>query len=296
MFAPALDLADPAPVECGEAAFEILNPASGESSVGFELRFTRSTRPDARSASADDSREVRPHSLQPGQCVFHLGQLDLNAGLLCLCPAGEDVEDQFGAVDDGQIDRLFEVAHLPGGQVVVEDDEFGIGRVTDVGDFLGLALADIVSSVDLPPLLRHSPDDFGPGGGGQRRQLVQRIIRGHDGVWQDNFHQHRSLLFGAEFGSRQFFQVVASSLPMNILAAPHTGSRRPHYITPCGSRTDGGRGKGGKACASGEFNDPQVPPLVESDDLQQAHRGGPPGRAEVIRLVRLEPTRIANVF
>ena len=43
--------------------------------------------------------KVRPHPLQPRQRVFELGQFDRQPGLVRLRAAGEDVEDQLGAVE-----------------------------------------------------------------------------------------------------------------------------------------------------------------------------------------------------
>jgi hypothetical protein len=70
---------------------------------------------------------VAPHLPQPGQRVFQLRQLDLQARLHRPRPGGEDVEDQFAAVQDLDLGGLFQVADLRGAQVVIEDDDIGVG-------------------------------------------------------------------------------------------------------------------------------------------------------------------------
>jgi len=57
---------------------------------------------------------VGPHPLQPRHGVFVLGQLHREPGLLRLRAAGEDVEDQLGAVEDLDVGGPFEVAGLGG--------------------------------------------------------------------------------------------------------------------------------------------------------------------------------------
>ena len=144
-----------------------------EPAVLFELRLAGAADADA---AAVIPRQVGPHLLQPRQRVFQLGQLDLQPGLRRAGPGGEDVEDQLAAVEDLDAGRLFQVADLGRGEVVVEDDDVGVGG-------LDAALATprpCPCRCRWPGLMScrfwvSSPTTVGAGGVGQAAQLVQRV-------------------------------------------------------------------------------------------------------------------------
>ena len=68
----------------------------------------------------------------------------------------EDVEDERGAVDDLDLDDLFELAQLAGCELAIADHGVGAGPMHDVAELLGLAGADVgrrvrpVTALDKP--------------------------------------------------------------------------------------------------------------------------------------------------
>ena len=135
-----------------------------QAAVFFQLGFARPAEPHALLLP----RQVRPHPLQPRHGVFQLGQLDGQPGLRRLGAAGEDVEDQFGAVEDLQPDGLFQVAGLAGAQIVVEDHQVGVFGGGQRGELLDLAVAQIgggiggIAALGQPADHPHAPP-FRPG-------------------------------------------------------------------------------------------------------------------------------------
>jgi hypothetical protein len=67
--------------------------------VHFQLLFTGTARADA----AAQAREYGSVSRKPGQQVVQLGEFHLELPFPAASPAGEDIEDDLGAIDDLQI-------------------------------------------------------------------------------------------------------------------------------------------------------------------------------------------------
>src|SRR5256886_10718230 len=86
------------------------------STVGLELGLTRSPRADA----AAETLEVAPLPDQPRQEIGELGELHLELALARARALREDVEDQRGAVDHFDPERLPDVALLARRQRVVD--------------------------------------------------------------------------------------------------------------------------------------------------------------------------------
>jgi len=78
-------------------------------------------------------------------------------------PAGEDIEDEFAAVEDFALGGALDFADLRGGEVVVEDHHIGVVGVGPLPDFLQLALADATGGVVRPAALHDAADDHGSG-------------------------------------------------------------------------------------------------------------------------------------
>ncbi len=92
--------------------------------------------------------------------------------------AGEDVENQLGAIEDLQADRLLEIASLGRGEIVVEDDDVGFGGRGEALQLFDLATAEIGGHVGGFPALGQYTDHMGPGRDGQAFQFVQRVFLG----------------------------------------------------------------------------------------------------------------------
>ena len=95
---------------------------------------------------------------------MHLGQFHLELGLVGLGARGENIEDQFRAIQNFDpvhegavgffVDDLFEAADLAGGKIVVEDDDVGVFLHREGGDFLDFAAADVGAGINALAALR----------------------------------------------------------------------------------------------------------------------------------------------
>ena len=152
-----------------QAVLEVADAQLDEPAVLFELRFAGAARADAGGGAA----QVGPHLAQARQGVLELGQFHLEAGLGGAGAGGEDVEDQLAAVEDLDLGRFFQVADLRRRQVVVEEDDVGVGGRGLLLEFLDLALADVAGGVDLHAPLAEAADDEGAGGGRPGRAALR---------------------------------------------------------------------------------------------------------------------------
>ena len=91
-----------------QLALDLHHATPDHAAVGLELRLARSPRADA----AAQPLEVGPLPDQPRQQVRELRQLDLQLALRRARALGEDVEDERGAIDHLDAERLGEVALL----------------------------------------------------------------------------------------------------------------------------------------------------------------------------------------
>ena len=111
-------------------------------------------------------------------------ELDLEPRLPRAGTAREDVEDQLGAVDHLDVERLLEVPHLRRRQIVVEDHEIGLALRGLALDLLELPLADEGGGVDAAAALDHAVDHLGAGGVGEQRQLLERAVPASRRRWR----------------------------------------------------------------------------------------------------------------
>ncbi len=82
--------------------------------------------PGPRVPMPPPSRDIStPWPDKPRQQVIQLRQFHLQAAFASARARGENIQDELGAVDDFGVQRLFQVALLGGGEVVVEDDHVG---------------------------------------------------------------------------------------------------------------------------------------------------------------------------
>ena len=141
--------------------------------VHFQLGLARSTPADA--AGQPRERVVAAH--QPRQEILELRQLHLELAVGALRAAGEDVEDELGAVEDAQRGGLADVPRLRRRQVVIEDQQIRAQRHGAHQDFLELALPHQRARVDLPPPLQDGVEHLHVGGPRQLAQLLHGGLR-----------------------------------------------------------------------------------------------------------------------
>jgi len=119
---------------------------------------------------------VAPLAGESRQEVLVLRQLHLEAALAGLGTFGEDVEDEGRAVEDLDVEGVFQMALLRGTELVVEDDD----GVVDSGALRlylrQLAFADVVAGMDAPQLLDGAGDDAGAGGIGEEGELIEGAL------------------------------------------------------------------------------------------------------------------------
>ncbi len=141
-------------------------------SVGLELRFPRSARPNP----SPEPGERGIGANEPGEQVLQLGQLHLKLALASACAPREDVEDQLRAVDDLSLERLFQVPRLRGAQLVVEDDGVDPCFIAGGRQHPELSAAEKRSGVRLRAVLKHAQRDLRAGRVGEIRKFVERVI------------------------------------------------------------------------------------------------------------------------
>jgi hypothetical protein len=107
----------------------------------------------------------------------------------------EDVEDELAAVDDAELEFVFEVARLRGAERVVEDGERGVAFVREFAHFGGLAAADEGARVDVLESLLNLAGDGCAGALGQCAQLIERVVAG-DAVGRSQLDADQDGAFG----------------------------------------------------------------------------------------------------
>ena len=179
-----------------EAALEDRDAVARQPAIGLDLRLARAAGADAAHAAAGaETLEVRPQAAHAGHVVFELGELDLHLALGRVRVAGEDVEDHRGAVEHRDVERGLEVALLARRQLVVGDDDVGVGRLEQRLELLDLARAEVEVRVRVVALLGELADRRDTGGPEELLELLEVLVfrRGRDaegallgpaGVWR----------------------------------------------------------------------------------------------------------------
>ena len=147
--------------------------------VEFDLRLTGPARADSGTA-CDTATGLPGQRLTPTaqtrQEVFELGEFDLGLAFAGFRVLGEDVEDERDAVDDLDLDDVLESAPLAGGEFGVDDHGVGADAGDDIGEFGGLALAEVGTWVRLVAALDERVEDFGTGCFGQGCEFADRVL------------------------------------------------------------------------------------------------------------------------
>jgi hypothetical protein len=108
--------------------------------------------------------------------VLELRELDLKLAFAGASVASEDVEDELCAVDDATWETRLEVAKLRGRQVVIEEDEVGLGGACDGVDLVELAGADEGCGIGARAMLHEDGSDLGFGRAGELLKLGEGEI------------------------------------------------------------------------------------------------------------------------
>ena len=98
---------------------------ANDAAVRLELGFAHAPRAD----TAGLTREVRPRPGEAGQEIGILGQVDLSARFTRARPAGENIQNDRGAVAHADFQDLFEIPHLCWSQFIVEDGQPDLFRL-----------------------------------------------------------------------------------------------------------------------------------------------------------------------
>ena len=158
---------------CLSSPLEVVDALADAAAVDFEPRLAGAARADA----AAQARHRRALAGQPRQAVFHLRQLHLQLAFRGLRALREDVQNQRRSVDHAHAQRVFEVALLRAGQLVVDDGEVDLQRLAVERQLLGLAAADVGRRIRARALLQHAGDDHRAGGLGQTGELLEGVVR-----------------------------------------------------------------------------------------------------------------------
>ena len=153
-----------------EVGANLLDLLADEAPVGLELALAGSAGADP----AAGAREVGPQPRQARQVVLERGQLDLQAPLLRLRVASEDVDDQRRSIQHLAVQQLLEAALLVGCQLVVDDEHVEVGGRLLVDQLGGAALAEVPHRVGRAAALEGAAHHRRPGRLGQGGELVER--------------------------------------------------------------------------------------------------------------------------
>ena len=107
------------------------------------------------------------------QQIGQLRELHLQLALGTSRTLSEDVQDQRGAIDDLDAERLAEIALLDRRERIVGDEEVGAALAHRLGHLVDLAAAEVERRRRGLPLLDHALADGGAGRRGQSRQLLE---------------------------------------------------------------------------------------------------------------------------
>ncbi len=89
--------------------------------------------------------------------------------------AGKNIHDQLGTVDHSQLGTLLDIATLPRGDGIVDDDQLSLELSGQFGQFFQFSLADIGPRMGAVTLLLDHPCNPHTGSICQCRDLCDRI-------------------------------------------------------------------------------------------------------------------------
>jgi hypothetical protein len=161
-----------------ELLLDVVDAEVDLAAVGLELGFAGTAGTDAAAELAHGFASTG----ETGELIFELGQLDLELTLAGAGVAGEDVEDELGAVDDAAGELVLEIAKLGRGEVMIEEDEVGVGGCDDALDLFELTAAYEGRGIGLGTLLGKGCCNVGSGAAGELFELGEGCLEVEVGV------------------------------------------------------------------------------------------------------------------
>ncbi len=107
--------------------------------VGFDLRFAGAAEEAGAAALA---LEVGPAAHEAALLIVEMGKFDLQRAFLGPRALAENFEDQPGAIEHLGVQFLLEIALLHRRQRMIDDDQFRMAFLDDLGELLDLAAAE----------------------------------------------------------------------------------------------------------------------------------------------------------
>ena len=97
-------------------------------------------------------------------------------------PDGEDVENEFGPIDDADADPVFEIFSLRRRELIVENQDGGFALLGEEFELFEFAGADVGGGVGAVDGLRQFTDDGGAGGIGEAGEFGEVLSNEMAGV------------------------------------------------------------------------------------------------------------------
>jgi hypothetical protein len=157
------------PAHILQLSLKLQQPALDLAPVSLQLGFARAPAPDAAAQLGHGS----PPSSEPGQHVLQLRQLYLKLAFTGARVAGKNVQDQLRTIDHTDGQRAFKIPQLGRGEVMIEEDQRGLGRLRHGGDLFHFALAHKRCGVWSRPALEYFGNHFLPSTGYQLAKFCE---------------------------------------------------------------------------------------------------------------------------
>ncbi len=129
---------------------------------------------------------------------MQLRELHLQAPFMSPGTASEDIENQRGAIDDLDIEHLLKVSLLGWRQLVVDQDEVILERLTPLLDLLQLTFPDVGAGERVFQSLADRADDLNINRLGKAGKLLQGVGRRPGRV--RTFYRDEERIFGRSVG------------------------------------------------------------------------------------------------
>jgi hypothetical protein len=156
------------------------HPRPNPTTVNLNLGFTGTTRTHTRALPTDLTTSLAGHRITPttkaGKQVVELREFDLGFTFAGLGVLSKDVEDDRGAVDDFDLDGIFERAALARRELGVGNNSVRSNSCDDLVKFLDLAAPEVGGGIRVGLSLKHAIKNNRTSRFAQRREFLHRIF------------------------------------------------------------------------------------------------------------------------